>query len=150
MSRKRKVSQKPPSFQFFVKDFLAHAAREMTLEAMGAYIILLAFAWDSTPIATVPKEEAKLRRIVGASDEEWARIAPQVMPKFLPYPDTDDLIYNKRLFMQFMDWKEFTDKSSERGKAGAEARWGNKDEDGAGTESETDADDTATEVEDEL
>jgi hypothetical protein len=77
--------QKPPAFQFYVKDYLSGAARRMTLPALGAYLNLLCTAWDSDPIATLPDDPEKLRRFAGASAEEWLPIKDEVMENFVAF-----------------------------------------------------------------
>jgi uncharacterized protein YdaU (DUF1376 family) len=116
---KKKPKGKPPSFQFYAKDILAHAAREMSLEAFGAYVILLCFAWDSDPIASLPADQEALRRIVGASEVQWASIWQQVSGKFIVHPSDNSRLQNDRLFRQWVELQRFSKSQSER----ANRRW---------------------------
>ena len=133
---KKKTKQqknKPPAFQLYAKDYLAHAAREFTLEANGAYLILFMFAWDSNPIATLPSNPEQLRRIVGATVEEWNRIWPQIESKFSAYPDDANKLYNERLHKQWIELKTYSEDQAER----ANRRW-NNDSGGSTDEDEED------------
>lgn len=122
--KKKKILNKPPAFQLYAKDILAHAAREMTLDAFGAYVILLCFAWDSDPIASLPNSPHALRRIVGAGEQEWKLIWAQIEKKFQPFPSKEDeLLYNKRLHRQWTELKSFSDEQTER----ANRRWQKED-----------------------
>lgn len=121
---------KPPAFQFYGKDYLAGAARRMTLTALGAYLNLLCIAWDSDPIATLPSDPERLRRLAGASVEEWGQIKDEVLENFTPFEDNPTRIVNKRLREQWQELSDYHEKLSEtasdRGKKGAEKRWGKK------------------------
>lgn len=75
--------EKPPAFQLYVRDWLA-GTRDLTLKGRGAYIDLLAFAWDADGLPDDPKE---LRRRVGATHGEWRQIWPVLETKFPVSPD---------------------------------------------------------------
>jgi uncharacterized protein YdaU (DUF1376 family) len=121
--------QKPPAYQHYAKDFLAGTS-DMSCAEVGAYIRLLDHAWDSNPIATLPNDDTKLRRMAGADPEEWATIRRAVLAKFrVVHEGTGELqgkpgrLVNDRL----MDyWKELEEYSENKTKA-AEARWKKKD-----------------------
>ena len=121
---------KPPAFQFYVKAYLSGAARRMTLTGLAAYINLLSMAWDSDPIATLPSDPERLRRLVGASVEEWRQIKEEVLENFKPFEDDPTRIINKRLRQQWLELSEYSEKlsetASERGKKGAAKRWSKK------------------------
>jgi len=112
----------------------------MSLTAQGAYINLLAVAWDSEPIATIPNRPDDLWRLAGASPEEWKLIRNDVLqPKNWTILDDDATrLVNKRLRQQWKDWKEFSDEQSDR----ANKSW-EKQQNEEGSEAE------APEVEDE-
>lgn len=71
----RMPSVVPPAFQFYARDWIASSTRAMSLAARGAYTDLLAFSWlqDGLPV-----DPDTLRRLVGATEEEWARIWPDI------------------------------------------------------------------------
>ncbi len=103
----------------------------MTLTALGAYVNLLCIAWDSDPIATLPSDSEKLRRLAGASVEEWTGIKDEVLENFNPFENDSTRIVNNRLRQQWQELNDYHEKlshtASERGKKGAEKRWTKKD-----------------------
>jgi uncharacterized protein YdaU (DUF1376 family) len=121
---------KPPAFQFYVKDYLSGAARRMTLAGLGAYLNLLCTAWDSDPIGTLPIDPEKIRRLAGATVEEWAQIKDEVVENFVLFEHDPTRFVNKRLRQQWQELANYHEKlsqtASERGKRGAQKRWGKK------------------------
>jgi len=102
------MANKPPAFQFYVKDWLSSSTvRSMSLAARGAYIDLLAFAWQSQPFATLPNDPAQLRRLVGADSVEWADIWPQIGECF---EVEDGRLVNRRLQDEARKREEFIKK----------------------------------------
>lgn len=73
-----------PAFPFYAFDWLSSSTRAMSLAARGAYVDLLAFAWDQDGL---PADTEALRRMTGASVEEWAIIWPELSAKFAVAPD---------------------------------------------------------------
>lgn len=122
MSKKK---QKPPAFQLYARDFLT-GTTAMSNAATGAYIRLLCHAWDANPIATLPADPYSLFKLSGAdSQEEWGSYRDAVLAKF---EKRDGRLVNKRLMDYFVDLTTHNEQMSERGKKGAEARWGNGEE----------------------
>jgi uncharacterized protein YdaU (DUF1376 family) len=122
--KKKQPKNKPPAFQFFVKDWTASPTRQMmSLAAQGAYINLLAIAWDSDPIATIPDQPDKLWKLAGAMPEEWKDIKDEVLENFEPFDEDSTRLVNKRLRRQWLELKEFSEMASDRGKKGAAGRW---------------------------
>jgi uncharacterized protein YdaU (DUF1376 family) len=114
---------KPPAFQFYVKDFLSSPnIRTMTLAAEGAYIHLLATAWDSDPPGTLPADLDKLRLLARASEEEWKTIWPQIESQF---PKRRGRRENDRLRMELRSQLARSKSLSRRGIDGAKTRWVN-------------------------
>jgi uncharacterized protein YdaU (DUF1376 family) len=110
------MANKPPAFQFYVKDWLSSSTvRAMSLAARGAYIDLLAFAWQSQPFATLPNDPAQLRRLVGAESAEWADIWPQVQACF---EVEDGHLLNRRLQVEARKREEFIQKQQANGAKG--------------------------------
>jgi uncharacterized protein YdaU (DUF1376 family) len=98
----------------------------MTLAGQGAYINLLAIAWDSDPIATIPNQPDKLWKLATAMPEEWKVIKDEVLDNFEPFDEDPTRLVNKRLRRQWLELKEFSEMASDRGKKGAAGRWPNE------------------------
>jgi uncharacterized protein YdaU (DUF1376 family) len=110
------MANKPPAFQFYVKDWLSSSTvHSMSLAARGAYIDLLAFAWQSQPFATLPNDPAQLRRLVGADSAEWADIWPQISGCF---EVEDGHLVNRRLQDEARKREEFIKKQQANGAKG--------------------------------
>ena len=122
--KKKQPRNKPPAFQFYAKDWTASPTRQMmSLAAQGAYINLLAIAWDSDPIATIPNQPDKLWKLATAMPEEWTLIKDEVLENFEPFDEDSTRLVNKRLRRQWLELKEFSEMASDRGKKGAAGRW---------------------------
>ena len=110
------MANKPPAFQFYVKDWLSSSTvHSMSLAARGAYIDLLAFAWQSQTFATLPNDPAQLRRLVGADSAEWADIWPQISGCF---EVEDGHLVNRRLQDEARKREEFIKKQQANGARG--------------------------------
>lgn len=99
---------KPPAFQFYAADFLVGTST-MTNEEVGIYIRLLCHQWDKGFVA-----KDKASRIVGA------KIPADVLNKFA---DSNGELRNERLENERKKQSEYREQQSQRGKAGADARW---------------------------
>jgi uncharacterized protein YdaU (DUF1376 family) len=122
--KKKQPKNKPPAFQFYAKDWTASPTRQMmSLAAQGAYINLLAIAWDSDPIATIPNQPDKLWKLATAMPDEWGLIKDEVLENFEPFDEDSTRLVNKRLRRQWLELKEFSEMASDRGKKGAAGRW---------------------------
>lgn len=76
------AKDRPPSFQFYPRDFLADSAvRAMTLEARGAYISLLCTAWESDEPGVLPDDDEFLANVSDARDR-WPALRAQVARAF--------------------------------------------------------------------
>lgn len=115
--------KKYPAYQHYAKDFLSGTA-DMTCAEVGAYIRLLDQAWDQSPVATLPNDDAKLRRLAGADPEEWGMFKDAVLAKFIKSERFPGRLLNQRLRAYYEELQEHHEERSERGKAGAAARWG--------------------------
>jgi hypothetical protein len=73
---------KPPAFQFYVKDWRSSSTvRAMSLAEVGVYIQLLAAAWDSEEPGTLPLDPREIGKITG--------IDPRILRRFFgKYPGT--------------------------------------------------------------
>ena len=81
---KREKTGRPPAFQFYAKDWISSKkVRMLSPLQRGYYIQLLAEAWDSTPIGTLPNDPEMLRKLAcEPSQEEWAKHSPAVIEIF--------------------------------------------------------------------
>ena len=114
------MANKPPAFQFYVKDWLSsESVVVMTAEQRGWYIQLLCHAWNSEPIATLPADDRKLKALAGAA-ESWATEKQAVLDCF---EVEGDRLVNRRLANQFKEMEEFRNSKSEAGRKGNEMRW---------------------------
>lgn len=139
------AKNKPPAFQFYPADWLSSSHRIlMSLAAQGAYINLLAFAWTSDPIATLPNEPTVLWKLAQATPAEWDEIKDSVLDNFVVFDEDPSRLVNKRLRQVWLTLLEHSETQSARGKKGAEGRWSAKPKPSAPAE-----DKAATEAEDE-
>ena len=112
-----------PAFQFYAKDWLASSAvRRMTLSERGAYIDLLAHAWNE---GSIPNDAESLSSMLGVSKRVWKTVARRVLARFTDRGD-GTLVNEKQegVRAQLLACKEGQSKA---GKAGAEKRWGRHD-----------------------
>ena len=117
------MPDQPPAFQFYAKDWLASSAvRRMTLAERGAYIDLLAHAWND---GAIPNDAESLSSMLGVSKRVWKTVAPKVLSRFTDKGD-GTLVNEKQegVRAQLLAWKEGQSKA---GKAGAKKRWGRHD-----------------------
>lgn len=114
--------KKYPAYQHYAKDFLAGTA-DMSCAERGAYITLLDQAWDQSPVATLPMDDEKLRRMAGADKDEWQQIKLAVLPKFIKSEVFPGRYLNQRLRAYYEELLEHHEERSEKGKKGAAARW---------------------------
>jgi uncharacterized protein YdaU (DUF1376 family) len=118
------MKNKPPAFQFYVKDWLSSpTVRMMSAAARAAYIDLLATAWDSDPIATIPNKPNELWRLANVMPEEWAQVKDDVLACFEPFEDDPTRLVNLRLRRQWLELQEFSEKQAHR----ASRRWKKED-----------------------
>lgn len=109
---------KAPAFQFYAADF-SDGTDYMSAVEVGIYIRLLASSWTKGPL---PKDTRKLASIARVTTEEFeAAWASSVSEKWTNIPDG---YVNERMERQRQELAEFTALQSEKGKQGAERRWG--------------------------
>ena len=108
--------QKPPAFQFYAKDWLT-GTTEMTADARGVYIDLLATSWDRGPLPTDPTLLARLARVSPATFRRaWRQMADK-------WDATEAGYVNARLETHRRELEAFRARCSDRGAKGAESRW---------------------------
>ena len=115
-----KKDNKPPAFQFYVKDWLSSkSVLAMTPAQCGYYINLLVNAWDNDPPGTLPNEPAMLWKLARAESREIFEVENgPVMKHFLPTRN-GKIIYNLKLVAQFRHLKTHKRQRSDA----AKSRW---------------------------
>jgi uncharacterized protein YdaU (DUF1376 family) len=115
-----------PWFALDVHDWLTSIdIQRMTLAEVGAYINLLARAWDSDPIATLPSDPSKLWKLAGArSLAEFDAVAPVVLAMF---EELDGKLVNRRLLKETARLSVAEATRAEKARNAATARWGKPD-----------------------
>lgn len=107
---------------WFVSDYLTSTALFSTLEH-GAYSLLLFHMW--TQGGTLPLEHDRLARAARVSDaDEWAAIWRVIQVRFVPAGQ--GRITHPRLQEELEVARRLKTEATNRGRAGAEGRWGGK------------------------
>ena len=96
------------------------SASALPLEARGLYREMLSRAWARG--AQLPSDPAKVRRIVGATLEEWKRAWPLVSPY---WQKRNGLFVNETQLDIYAEAKRLSEFYGDRAKQAAAARWGN-------------------------
>lgn len=107
---------KSPAFQFYPKDFLSGTAT-MSLQEVGAYVRLLCYAWDAGSVPAEPKERARILGCARAQEKElWKKVGQKFALR-------GDAYINERMEDERHKQAEYRRRQSDKGKAGATARW---------------------------
>lgn len=105
-----------PYMPFYPADYLGDT-RHLTTEQHGAYLLLLMTMWRSDGV--LPKDDAKLARIVGLTVARWKRISDDVLAFF---DDCEGGITQARLAAELAISDEKSEKRSQAGKLGGRAK----------------------------
>jgi len=97
---------------WFVRDYIA-ATRQFSLAERGAYTDLLFLSWEIGPL---PKDLARLARLIGCDRTEFASVWPVIRDKFT---ETAEGLVNIRL----EEHRAESMQRSESARASANARW---------------------------
>lgn len=90
-----------PSFHFYPKDWLTgQTTQAMTPEQRGAFIQLLAQAWERSPRCTLPNDDTQLATLSGLG-ARWKKSGALVRSKFESVPDHPELLRNAKLWSVF-------------------------------------------------
>lgn len=90
--RKNGRSAKSPAFQWYASDALTDGEfAEMTFEERGAFITLLSYSWLN---GGLPEDPERVRRILRATSDEFARFWPAISRCFRHF---DGRLVNRRL-----------------------------------------------------
>lgn len=118
-----KDDKRPPAFTLYVNDFCADGIVEaMTTEEVGAYFLILCKAWLEEPCGTVPNDDTILSRWSRLSSKRWAKARERVLAAFKM--GEDGRWHQTRMEKEYMKWLMHLKEKSDRGKKGADARWG--------------------------
>lgn len=112
---------KPPAFQFYARDWLAEDSSGLTYEEKGVHVDLLCFAWLE---GGIPADPDRIARLLRMSKREFGRVWQEVGGRWEPGPD--DCLINRRQEDYRVELASYKATKSAAGKAGAEARWGQK------------------------
>lgn len=127
-----RLKDKPPAFQFWAKEWLASSNRRMmSPHGQCAYINLLCSAWDSDPVGTIPNQPEHLWRIAEIPQDEWKKEQKLILSMFEEDKKFPGRLVQRKLRDYYEHLMDLREERSERGKKGADARWGN-----GGTENE--------------
>jgi len=103
---------KPPSFPFYVKDFLSSETIIMMTNAeIGAYVLLLAYCWDWQGLPENPQVLKRLARI----DSTFPNNGDNIFKKF---EIIDGKLWNKKLYDIHLASIAFRKNQSDKGKKG--------------------------------
>jgi uncharacterized protein YdaU (DUF1376 family) len=113
---------KPPAFQFYVKDWLSDMnVRLMPLEVKGAYIELLSVCWNE---GYLPKNDKKIAKILQISEKKYQKKFKIFLEKhFFEDEKNSEFLINKRLKSERDKQIKNSMKRSEAGKIGASKKW---------------------------
>jgi len=113
----------PPAFQFYARDFLA-LRDTMPPEQLVAWQSLRSLAWlaptRGEPPCTVTADDEALARMSGLGAAKWRKLGPAIRARFRL---EGDRLVDDELLVARSEMREFHDKKSRAGKAGAEKRW---------------------------
>ena len=113
------MMNKPPSFQFYPADFLSSpAVAAMTAEEVGAYILLLSYAWASDDCG-LPNDDETLSRLSRLGERWFNGGSTVVRACFTP---EGTRLYNKRLLKERKKTLDWIEKSKKGGKISAKLR----------------------------
>lgn len=113
----------PPSFPFYVDDFIADSAVDaMTNQELGIYIRLLCKAWKEDPVGTLPNDDQLLSRWAKESIAAWKKCRAGVLRAFRV---EGDRLHQKRMKDVWQKVIEHREAKSRAGKKGMANRWQN-------------------------
>jgi hypothetical protein len=117
------VKNKPPAFQFYVRDWLASkSVRMMTPTQRGYYIQLLAEAWDSDRPGYLPEGYATWQLAGAQSEAEFLSNGGEAVLSHFTR-DSKRRLFNARLLLERKKQIANSKLQREKGVAGAAKRW---------------------------
>jgi uncharacterized protein YdaU (DUF1376 family) len=121
------AAESAPAFQFYPRDFLsACEVKAMTLEQVGAYIMLLCWAWQDNGLD--PDHLDQYRRALRLPKARWERVWAVVGQRFSvsTNPGCDHNLRNAKQECVRTELKAYHERQQNAGKHGAEQRYGRK------------------------
>lgn len=113
--------KRPPAFQFYPDAWLGSVSVEtMPPEVEGTYIRLLARQWLAV---SLPANPTQLRLLTKLTPPQWKKAWPLLEPHF-PLVDNGAARRNPTLAAVHAEREAYLAESAERGRQGAEKRWG--------------------------
>lgn len=106
-----------PAFQFYPHDFLAGRVATYSLEAVGAYIMLLSFDWS---LNGLPNSVEKLAKMVRVSSRRFENIWLEIADQFVA--GEDGRLRNPRLQSVRIKQLAYSESMSKNGKRGGRPR----------------------------
>ena len=114
------MKEKAPAFQFYPKDWLSEPnLRGAPLVAKGAYIDLLAICWMEQ---SLPADDEELRRLAGATVEEWSICSTYVERLFRRDPEDNERLFHPRLEEEREKHRQRREQTTKAGIASGESR----------------------------
>ena len=105
---------------FYISDTLADT-QTLTCVEFGALVLIRAFYWRNQ--GPILNDDKRLALVCKLSIEEYRSLKESIFEYF---QQQDDKLVSKELGELITEAWRFKERASERGKKGAEARWGNQ------------------------
>lgn len=120
-AERRNEQDRPPAFQFYCRDFLAsEKVQAMTDKEFRAYVNLLAQAWLSTPVGTLPDDDRILASLSRVGRQGWKAVQQAVRACF---DKVGERLANPRLVQQWNALVALSRTRAEAGRQGMAKRW---------------------------
>ena len=119
------MSDRPPAFQFYAKDWLDWKVLRMSDAAQGVYIRLLAHMWkDSKDQCSLPDDDKQIAAVLGKRKGTWQKLRAELMPNDDPlFHREGGRLISHRLRKERKQQEMHRKRLSEAGVSGAAKRW---------------------------
>lgn len=109
-----------PYFPFYVNDWLTgQATTRMTAEQKGAFIDLLAHAWNSKPPCTLADDAGEFAKLSGLG-ARWKKVGDKVRAQFVPAGE--GLVMNPKQMQVYQEVFNFRESKAAAGRQGGLAK----------------------------
>lgn len=113
---------KAPAFQLYPADFLSSPkVQTMNTEEIGAYVLMLMYAWLSEPCAHLPNDDIFLARLCRVTVSRWKKVREKIIACW-QVTDDGSKIFNARLLATKRSQDAFRAKNSAAGKISASTK----------------------------